>query len=55
MHISKTANGEIVVGPFEDPAKVDGWRRDIGLEALTEYLERYRKENGGNAVRVLDD
>jgi hypothetical protein len=26
----------------------------IGLPPLAKYLERYREENGGEAVRVLD-
>jgi hypothetical protein len=44
-----------VVGPFEDRAKVDEFRKAIGLSPLAEYLERYKTENGGKDVRVLKE
>jgi hypothetical protein len=55
MHVTPTAKGELVVGPLENRTKVDEFRKAIGLPPLTEYLERYKEENGGKPVRVRDD
>jgi hypothetical protein len=52
MHVTPDAKGELVVGPLEDPKRVDEYRKEIGLPPLKEYLQRYRGENGGKEVRV---
>jgi len=54
MHVSPDATGQLVVGPLEDRARVDEFRKEIGLGPLAKYLERYKEENGGKAVRILD-
>jgi hypothetical protein len=54
MHVATDAKGRLVVGPLEDRARVDDFRKEIGLEPLAKYLKRYEEENGGKAVRILD-
>jgi hypothetical protein len=54
MHVSPDATGRLVVGPLEDRARVDEFRKEIGLGPLAKYLERRKEENGGKAVRILD-
>ena len=54
MHVSPDATGQLVVGPLEDRARVDEFRKEIGLGPLAKYLERRKEENGGKAVRILD-
>ncbi len=54
MHITPDEKGELVVGPLEDPKRVDEFRKEIGLPSLREYLKRYQAENGGKEVRVLE-
>jgi hypothetical protein len=52
--VSADEKGQLVVGPLEDRARVDEFRKEIGLPALAKYLERRRAENGGKAVRILN-
>ncbi len=54
MHITPNDKGELVVGPLEDRTRVDEFRKVIGLPPLAKYLDRYREENGGKAVRILE-
>jgi hypothetical protein len=54
MHVTPDENNELVVGPLEDPKRVDGYRKEIGLPPLREYLKRYQDENGGKEVRVQE-
>ena len=54
MHVSSDAKGQLVIGPLEDRARVDEFRKEIGLGPLAKYLERRREENGGKAIRILD-
>jgi hypothetical protein len=54
MHVTPDEKGELVVGPLEDPKRVDEYRKEIGLPPLREYLKRYQAENGGKEVRVLE-
>src|SRR5262249_18365460 len=54
MHVSPDSRGLLVVGPLEDRARVDEFRKEIGLPPLAKYLERRRDENGGKPVRILD-
>jgi hypothetical protein len=55
MVVTHTARGEMVLGPLEDRKRVDEFRKAIGLPPLARYLERYRQDNGGKDVRVVDD
>jgi hypothetical protein len=55
MHVAVGPRGKLVVGPLEDRVKVDALRKAIGLPPLARYLERYREENGGEPVQVLDE
>jgi hypothetical protein len=52
MHVSPDAKGDLVVGPLEDPRRVDDLRRDIGLPPLALYLQRYEKER--QKVRIVE-
>jgi hypothetical protein len=54
MHLSPDAKGLLVVGPLEDRARVDEFRKEISLPPLAKYLERRREENGGKDIRILD-
>jgi hypothetical protein len=54
MHVTPDENGMLVVGPLEDPKRVDEYRKEIGLPPLREYLKRYQDENGGKEVRVQE-
>jgi hypothetical protein len=54
MHVTPDENGELVVGPLEDPKRVNEYRKEIGLPPLREYLKRYQAENGGKEVRVQE-
>jgi hypothetical protein len=55
MHVNVTEKGTLIVGPLEDRKKVDEFRKEIGLPPLAEYLKRYKEENGGKDVEVVDD
>jgi hypothetical protein len=54
MHLSPDEAGQLVVGPLEDRARVDAFRKEIGLLPLARYLERRRAENGGRPIRIID-
>jgi hypothetical protein len=54
VHVSRDEKGELVVGPLEAPKRVDEFRKAIGLTPLAEYLRRYKVDNGGKEVRVLN-
>jgi hypothetical protein len=55
MHVNVTEKGRLFVGPLEDRKRVDEFRKAIGLPPLAEYLKRYKEENGGRDVEVVDD
>jgi len=52
---AETEKGRLFVGPLEDRRRVDEFRKEIGLPPLAEYLKRYKEENGGRDVEVVDD
>lgn len=41
--IGKNAKGQLAVMPLEDKAKVDSFRKDLGLGPLSEYLQAVKK------------
>ena len=55
LHVFPDAKGMLCVGPLEDRAKVDQFRKEIGLPPLKEYLARHKEANRGKDVRVLED
>ncbi|MCE9583905.1 MAG: hypothetical protein K8T20_15590 [Planctomycetes bacterium] len=50
-----TDGGKIVVLPIESKAKVDEYRKAIGVFPLSEYLEIFKKETGATEVEFMED
>ena len=52
--ITPNAAGEMVVAGLEDKARVDEFRKEIGMGPLAQYLEMVGKAQGGATVRIED-
>jgi hypothetical protein len=53
--IARTASGEMVVLTLEDKAKVDQFRKEMGMTPLAQYLAFFKGQNGGKDVKFADD
>lgn len=53
--IGQNANGEAVVLPLEDKAKVEQFRKEIGLFPLAQYLGMFKQMNGGKDVKFSEE
>jgi hypothetical protein len=52
--LGRNASGEMVVMPLQDRAKVDDFRKDLGLPPLADYLEQLRAKHGWT-IRFADE
>jgi hypothetical protein len=52
--LGEDERGGLVVLPLEDRARVDAWRKEVGLPPLAEYLEVWRAANGGRPIGFAD-
>jgi hypothetical protein len=53
--LGRNQNGEAVVLPLEDKAKVEQFRKEIGLFPLAQYLGMFKQMNGGKDVKFSDE
>jgi hypothetical protein len=53
--IGGAGEGEMVVLPLEDRAHVDDRRRELGMGPLSEYLDFFKRQNGGKAIPFSED
>jgi hypothetical protein len=53
--MSQNAKGEWVILPLEDPAKVEQFRKEIGLFTLAQYIEVFKQVNRIKDVKFQDE
>lgn len=53
--MSQNAKGEWVILPLENPAKVEQFRKEIGLFSLAQYIEVFKQINRIKDVKFQDD
>ena len=53
--VGRDEKGEMVVLPLEDRAKVDQFRRELGMGPLAQYLAFFTRMNGGKELKFLEE
>ena len=53
--IGRDATGAPAVLPLEDKAKVEEFRREIGIFPLSQYLALFKEQSGGKDVKFLEE
>lgn len=53
--IGQDKDGSPAVLPLEDRAKVEQFRKEIGIFPLTQYLATFRQMSGGKEVKIMAD
>jgi len=53
--LGSNESGELVLMPLEDPARVEELRKEIGIFSLSKYLKFFEKQNGGKAVKMMEE
>ena len=48
-------NGEYMVSPLENREKVDEFRKELGLEPLSKYLEGCKKTYGVKDIKIMEE